>query len=618
MANPLFSRLLRAAQDAIPRFTTPITPTFYARVSRSQPTALNPKTMTFNLVGRRLFSSQIPRSIEAVSPPSTNSSSSNNILRMLGGTIMVSGGIILNEVINNDLNPMSSQPIKNSDDLKLIHEEMLHELLLNVDLEETTRQITSLSPAINYAITRGNRDTFKYTLKELININPQINNRYFALLINTCAAQGRVSLLHILNDQFDLSALIAKNKLAMKLLQHPAKNEIERLSSQFILGVGNIKHEGSHLQLALQKDLDLQHAETKLEMPLTTGLDVVDDLVELKSFAQLQQHAQQKIETAYHSVVVLESSSDKFEHYLDVLKHLSASGAPNINSVYLVYGGHFTTGQIQIVRQENGALKVKYLHIDSSGSSAGFHSQESFIPGFEVRFPQQVDYIVAELKVQHANKGCSVFSLMNVHDLIYHHNIFNYLARYTTDSQTRSCFSMDSTQFNFTFKTALLPLAFSRGKQSMSNHGKVSVYEPPANPNENVTFSDKIVLGYKGLLHEIEDSPNERKNELHFPISAYTSQTVAEWLEINVKINAQGKHQNKTTERMIFQWGLQLVPWLVSLKPEEIIEKSQSFDLQHFMARHGLRNNFVLPPCPSLASAKIREETEQKKTIAPN
>lgn len=514
---------------------------------------------------------------------STNgsSSSSTNMLRLLGTA--AAGSILISGFENKKSN---DQAITCSDDMNFIYHQMLIQLLHGKE----NNSVTSLSKAINGAVSNGDQKTFETELDRLIELEPKISEKYFELLINTCAAQGKVSLLRSLNDKFNLRRLIITNTLAVSLLQHPAASEIERLSSEFSLG--QIKHEGSNLQLAHQKRQDLQMAQDRLGFPLTTGLEVSDDLWVMMSFCQAQASAEKEINTAYNSLVVLPGDDlDVFERYLGALKQL-ASKENTVNSVFLTYAGHFTSGQILIDQTTNGNFSVKLVYIDSLGSSEGYFAAEYLLNYFEATFPQQMNYFVSDLKVQNALRGCSVFSLMNVHDLIHYNNIFDYLDCNTTRVLTTSSHNKQSVSFSYQYKTALLPLLFSRGKETMTHRGEITLVD-----HENHTIVGGVKcpirktiqsIGYMGLPLEIENSSEERKKEADLPIGPYTPQTINEWIAEYVRKNAQNKDTNFTTSLLVFQWRMQIVRWLVSLKPEEIAEQSELFSLPNFISRNGL------------------------------
>jgi|GEM_PF-6014232 len=534
--------------------------------------------------------------IQKITQPTT-SGSTNAMLNLLGmGTLTGTAAYTLHEhtEIQRLIREISTYKPTNLDDLHAMHKQMLEILLAG----QENKDISMLSAAINEAVTHGNKKLFAIYLNDLMTLHA-VNDEYLALLINTCAAQGKASLLSILDVEFHLNDLIEESPYAKALLNNPLVTEIERLAGQFISGVGNIKDDGAHVQLAHQKAQDKQAAMDNVDDPPVTGLDPIDDAGILLSFLREQDNSVKQVDEAYKSVVILDmfgEGDESFKNYLKTLKKAYDQQEKPINSIFLLYGGHFTSGQIKIDKKENGEYDIQLFYIDSNGGASGDHPGYFLAQDCETLFPKQVEYIVAETKVQHAPKGCSVFSLMNVYDLIHmektlaahaaaglkeYKDIFDYLKDHVTGELQSVGIKESGDEFDWTFVTALPPAALSRGKQTMSHSGEIIRY--PRGAGEPTTIT---AIGYMGLPHEIANSDDDRKKEVDLIVNHNITETLQEWFDKYIRKNAQGKPQNLTTQLLIGQWGMQIAPWLANTPPKEIKQYTQAFLLKEFARKN--------------------------------
>jgi len=312
------------------------------------------------------------------------------------------------------------------------------------------------------------------------------------------------------------------------------------------------------------------------------------------SFLREQDHARKPVRDLYNSLVVLDILGDgqeNFENYLESLKVLYEQQQKPVTSIFLFYGNHVTCGQMAVNKTADGEYEVKMLYIDSSGrGKGGEHPAYWLVSQSEKVFPKQVQYYVSEIKNQHAQYGCSVFALMHVYDLIHlnetfadyakaglhpYEDIFDYISHNTTAQKTAIYYHGDD-PVKFNYRTVLPPLAFSRGKQTMTRTGT-----DDGNPDD-----DTLVIGYMGLPYEIANSSKERQKELALVVNHGIPVTMENWLKhylrpVNDK-NNESVIRNQTVTLLIGQMGLQLAPWLAKQPIGKIKEYTSAFTLKKF------------------------------------
>jgi hypothetical protein len=509
------------------------------------------------------------------------------------GTALTSAWAINSYIKNNsDTKKIGQLRVENLDQMASIEKRMIQSAteLMRFD-EKNFDAASAYAETINIAVARGDAHAFSIYLNNLASLGP-VSNNYLALLICSCANQGKASLLKILEEKYDVADLIDQNQLAKDLLSHPDPAYVERLTDQFLLGVGSIKHEGTHAKLAHFANQDAEQASDRVESPLVTGVEPLEDICLMLAYLREQDSVKNDIEKKYACVVAIELFSDQenesLQAYLLSLKAV-AENEGQVDSTFIIYGGHFTCGQIRVEKRDDGEFDVKLFYIDSLGSGYGQFAGYYMVPFFEEIFPAKTAYYVSEVKEQHTSKGCSVFSLMHVKDLVNlpetfsqqgkpHSDIFSYIEQYTTETNKAVYSNEDGTKEHLiSYRTVLPPLAFSRAKQSLRR---------PGVEEQEQAVHKKFILGYAGLFLEIRDSPPSRKEEVNEPINALSPMTMQDYMRLYIRPNAQGKEQNEALQHEIAGYGYSVLRWLVKQTPQQIERHTKAFTVTAFADKH--------------------------------
>lgn len=515
---------------------------------------------------------------------------------------------------------------------------------LSANDSKLEKKLADLTDGINKAITMGDALAFTHALSELQAIKGSLPVTYLEKLVTRCAVQGRVSLLRILN-QLDLEDIVSKNPLAAKLLAHPAADDIERLSSEMVEGIGHIREKGARLQAVQFKEDETRKAEDRVDLPFATGIDCIEDARVTMSFLADQDRARKKVEQQYQNVVILNPNRNdgkELVYYLETLKQIAEKTGAPVDSIFLLHpdtlGGHFTSGQIRIEKKKDGSgrFDVKLFHIDSLGSAEGIFLGSDLIPGFDRVFPEQTQFITSEIAEQKAMKGCSVFSLVHVYDLVHlqdtfkehekaggkqYQDIFDYLAQNGIELHPVGLRGdLKLHEGSDAYYTARPPLLFSRMKQSVQGNKPITyvTYEPlPDKERERcqVDFTyvakEKRVVGYLGIEGEIKESGEMRRKEQDFVVHAHEQETVNDFLReniTNVVDSKTGKEKlvNNATVYMIGKWSFGIVRWLVGLSPAEILKHTEAFTTHDLAKSHGIS-------APEGSITEIKEDEDEKK-----
>jgi len=141
----------------------------------------------------------------------SRTSSSHVMLGLLGAGALVGLGQALADRWEEQDYQSS---IKNLDDLEKTHKWMQYALT------NSSEQIEGIAKAINEAVTKANEKNFAIFLDKLFKMSV-VSDDYLELLVNTCAIQGKVSLLKILSEEFNCDDFIEKNPIARALIKHP-------------------------------------------------------------------------------------------------------------------------------------------------------------------------------------------------------------------------------------------------------------------------------------------------------------------------------------------------------------------------------------------------------------
>lgn len=569
--------------------------------------------------------------IKPIPLPSTGSTGST---RGMLGALALSGGAMAYLVAYQD--NTYRQEIATPDQLSQQYIKMHSRLLeINYPNSISPAEIARLSDALREAISKSNTKIFGDLIEELIKLNMANDSLYLSMLVNACALQGKTSLLKILvsklNLTSDINTLIHSNELADTLLKNTASRAIENIAYQFTRGPGKIRYDGAHTLLSYQRDRDKKDTVALLDTPDVTGLDNGYDIRAMLSYLRQQDTRKQFIDAAYDKVVILDVDTlsegpNSLKVYLDVLKASCDKTDQTITSLFLMFGGHVTVGQISIEKTSDGLYDVRTFYMDSLGIYGSDHPGNFIIDFLEKIFPNQVTYYASEVKVQYANVGCSIFSLMHLYDLIHFSEIFgsdstlpdsqkksslfDYLRENITTTVKAITYDSEGRDIPYTFHQTLPPLAWSRAKQSMNNSGKEITYS-----SDDPTISyEKTVIGVMGLFGEIENSSTHRKAEYTYPISPYSPKTMEEYLKHVLRENAQGKLQNKATVLEIGTWALQLVRWLSDKSPHDIAQYKDNFSLTTFATKQGIELGNIKelpfdedrPTLPTEVVAKIK------------
>lgn len=445
-------------------------------------------------------------------------------------------------------------------------------------------------------------EKFKSLLQDLFSLIKNPSEAYLSLLVHTCAVQGNVSLLEAMLAYPQLTSVIQKNRDAKKLLEHPAKRTIAELACQFNQGLGHIEDTGANVQLAHAYESDRGRLLERLSFEGTgiTGLDDIGEASLFLSFLRDQQEARKtlgKIDSLYENVVILETlQQDDFKKYLMGLKSLCDRQEKPVTGIFLLYGDHYTCGQIEISKTSSNKYMIKTCHIDSIGGDADLNPHYYLLHPLRDVFPEEeteeLKIYVSEEHIQHDKKSCAVYALMAVEDLIWldetlalypqysdlpiENKLFAYLEKYVTQSvQNASTTDDEGNTIHYEYSTALLPLIFVQGKQSLTRDGKVKL----------ASGEEKIVVGKKGLTGEIDASPKARQDEVHYPARAYRPESVGGHITRFFQPNKEGKRQNRATLLKVFEWAVELPKWLATKSEEEVHGYERAFSCEQFQSK---------------------------------
>lgn len=504
--------------------------------------------------------------------------------KLRAGIACLSAGALYAAVSANKLVSPELSKLESLTDLRAEVARMEKLLADGGDTSITTSSI-KLSEALANTIQFGDADSFREIMHDYLQ-ESHPNTNYLNAIVNLCASQGKASLLDILINEFDLKSIVMRQPEAAALVNHPLAEEIERLSAQFIHGVGSIKRDGAQAKIAHYKAKALEEDLDAIEQPDVTGLDPVHDMSLMLAFIKNRSQATQNTNERFEHTVALDALDTNGTHkYLKALKAKSQQSETPINSIFIACDNHFTIGQLRVSERGN---KVEMIYFDSLGGL------ESTNPAMNVII-QDIEYIfrdasktyfISEENTQHADKGCSVFALMQLHDLSFldqtlaHHpqyadqnirDIFDYVyknPKAITAKGKEDCYRPLDANGNYEEKpivvewsTVLPPLTFVRAKQSFNSTGEKKAKEYGA---------ERQVVGYMGIEKELIHSDVARQAEEHLPIDRHGKETFREWITRNTGTNQRGRPFNESTVLEIWRWGRNMTSWLVSLSPREV------------------------------------------------
>lgn len=504
--------------------------------------------------------------------------------RLAAGTACLATGALLASVGAYSLTAPKVSKLETLKDLRAEIKRMEHLLAEGGDTSVVHSPLV-LSEALANAIQYGDASSFREMIHAYLE-ETHPNHDYLDAIINLCASQGKVSLLRILMNEFSFEARVLYHPDALQLINHPMADDIERFAAEFIHGVGSIKKSGAQAKIAHYKAEALSDDLSSISPPDVTGMDLIEDMSLSLGFIKSQYQVAKDINDRFKNVVALDALDTSATHqYLQILKTQSQQSDKPIQSIFIACDNHFTVGQLRVSEQ---GKKVELMYLDSLGGL------ESSNPAINVIIQDiehifrgaQKNYFISEANTQHANKGCSVFSLMQVEDLLFldqtlaHHphyadqdiqNIFDYIYKNPetrTASGSEACYRPIDAEGNYEeqpiiieWTTVLPPLAMVRAKQSFNTTGKKKAKD---------YGTDRDVVGYMGIEKALAHSPPSRQAEEHQPIDRHGKETFREWVTRNTGINKRGKPFNESTVLEIWRWGRDMTSWLMSLSPQEI------------------------------------------------
>lgn len=436
-------------------------------------------------------------------------------------------------------------------------------------------------------IREGN---LKRVTELLDSIKTKLDHDDIKLLSKIAAAQGKASVLELMKDYFDIRD-IESDPLAKKLLHHPMRKEIERLSGEYIKGLGNIKETGERAYLRLSRERTegkIQHPES----PDIYGLDSIDDLSLTLAFLRKEQELEPKneeirttIKKFENTVVLEEYNQSDFGKYLDVLLHQCDLNGKT-SSTFIFAGGHFTSGDITIVKKEDGSYEAKILYFDSLGSNAGHCSFDVYVDTTLQRIPN-TKIFASESVLQYAPKGCSIFTLLRVIPSLHmkDNKLFEYAEKHQTDT-AHSEYPRESDYADYQYTLFTSPIVLEAPKQSFTKSGDISemIYNPV---DKSYTQTKKNRKGAMGLsvLKNTEEKENANRHE-EFTTALYSGKTLDEYLAHHTETIKSGegdKKVNLMVKKKAESAGLRLASWLASKSEKEIHQIQKQHSLAHFI-----------------------------------
>jgi hypothetical protein len=518
---------------------------------------------------------------------------------LVAGTAVTAIGIVAAFFANNDqteLTPMSPQQLENE----------IAQIRKSIKISD---ELSLLIDAFIMVVKAGDYDRVKNILIEMKEKDVRLDPKVFKQLIRVVAAMGRVKALEMIGEYAGVQN-VESDPLAKKLLRHPMRDEIERLSGQFIKGLGNIKEDGERAYLAYCRE------KTSKEMLIVpgpaiqgAGTELAEDyrafmtaIKEEKQVVEANKPIVKTVERFDNTVVIAEYDQTQLMEYLQIVEQqVVRKGSPVISS-YIVAGGHFTSGDINMEITADGKFKATILHFDSQGATG---SWESFNPYLEAALTvvPNIDLYASEAKLQHTNKGCSIFTLLRTVQSAHMDRVlstydqyqdlgasngmlFRYAQRYVTET-VRAEYATSIGWAKYTYHLFLPPVIIEAPKQSFTQAGEVEEVFMVVDGDREVFKERKVQrAGHMGLdvLKEkmAKENPNRHKE---FSQTMNRRVTVDEYIDRYTdvaSIKGVKKKVNCTVEKKAQLYGLILVTWLVSKSSDEINDIKRQHSLERF------------------------------------
>jgi hypothetical protein len=432
--------------------------------------------------------------------------------------------------------------------------------LLNVfkDDAEKTSAIASLIESIDQYDVNASVSEDKQKYEILIkHILTDIQEKWFSEsqsdekqqfildILKLTALYGKVSLLRLYKQSnlvnFDQ---LQQCKIARKLLNHPSADLIEQTVNQ--LAIGKIRNSGEQYALSYYEDQLMQREASifadQLQEDLGSG-DMTDDMVRLITFLYQSFRRKKKIKESFDDVVVFDVAEmgKNIPLLLQSLKRECEQTGEPATVRYITTGGdfpgHFTIGTFMVEKRLDGKFKAKSLYIDPLGSSMNNDPFEGFVQ-YVVDEIQDTTFYTSEHEIQKAPKGCSVFTLLLMINLVdlpnlfaqypeypYHGptGIFDYVAAFSTAlvQETIFDFKEDSGRRTELYNRhlVLLPWVFLPPMQSNNDPAEETYYI--YKDNEEVDEQKRTSIGRAGFKVAMEMELKQggpRAQELSTPV----------------------------------------------------------------------------------------------------
>lgn len=435
-------------------------------------------------------------------------------------------------------------------------------------------------------IRENDVDLLATIFKEMKDENIFLPQDIIKHLVQLAAFQGKVNALNIISTYFG-SDVITADPIAYKLIHHPSKADIQRISGEFVAGPGKIKKSGERTYLSyLQENI----SSNEKQDPDIYGLDAIEDTSVMFAFIK-GQFQKNRISKKVADITVINQDPDALEKYLQAVKERSELLDRPLHCRFILAGAHFTFGDI-VIKKQNGQNEAEIFYFDSLGGTAEFNPFEPYVSAALKIFPRTTFYS-SEEKLQHSVKGCSLFTLLHTQlavsadELLPHHSeknvkteslFLDYCKKHVTETVKTVYFDADNQPIDYHYHLIITPPNFS--KQSFNSNGEITEFVL------NETKKDYIErtvtrIGHMGINTEKENSET-RRNEFKQP-RLLTGESADELIEKHTEY-VKGKPMNKAIDHLAKEAGPQLVLWMLEKSPEEIEEIKQEHTLKNFRA----------------------------------
>lgn len=412
-------------------------------------------------------------------------------------------------------------------------------------------------------------------------------------IVRFAAFQGKVGVLDLMSKhEYFGAGIIDADPLARKLTSHPNRNDIEKISGEFVAGLGNIKSSGERSYLSFMQE-NIAANEISNGLPEVYGLDSIEDISVMYAFVKERFQSQHYRSEKISDITVIKEDPDRLKEYLEAVKDRAKLLDQPLHCRFILAGGHFTFGDI-IVKKQDGNFKAEIFHFDSLGATADVNPFDPYVAATLEVFPD-VQFYSSEQKLQNSMKGCSIFTLLHTQlasdldELLPRYEHFDsqsespyldYCKQNVTETVQSICYDDDSRPIEYRYQLFVPPPNFS--KQSFKSTGEVDEFI--LNEKKDDRIQRKVTrVGHMGL--DVEKQISEKRKKEFEQHTLLTGETPDQLIRKHTEYVGQNKPINKAVEHLTKQAGPQLVLWMVNKSPTEIEELKKAHALEAYQAK---------------------------------